>query len=270
MTIQCPPGVRTAAPSPCPTSRKCNVRPRPPSGEQSGTRASRCSQAATVPLQARRRAASPTVLRSPMTHSATASTPIHGTTARTDDELELEVAGRHRGAGDGAPLQDVQAQPRPGRQCLGRRGPYPVEDQAGQDTRDRDRRHGNGREVEDQPGQRDRAEKRGRDRSRRERGAEGGGGGASQEAGAERSIRPSAEVRRSPERGRREPAAEVERRPRIDQQDQEAGGREQRVGLYVTLRRPAAGQHRRERRRPRRRRRPAEEGDVRRADGGGE
>ena len=33
MTIQRPPGVRSTAPSPCPTSRKCNARPRPPSGE---------------------------------------------------------------------------------------------------------------------------------------------------------------------------------------------------------------------------------------------
>ena len=140
--------------------------------------------------------------------------------------------------------------------------PDRVEQQARQHPGHRHRRDRDGEEVEPDADRGHRAQTPGRERRRGQCGSYGRRSGSAPEVGRERAVAPPGESRGTPERGGGKPSAEIQDRPRIQQQDAETGGGEQRVGLDLPLDDAAAGGEQGERRRPGGRCGPTEKRDV--------
>ena len=179
------------------------------------------------------------------------------------------MPARDRRADLGDELEQVKHQAGARRERPGERGHHRLEQQAQQHAGHRHGGNGNGGEVEQHAHRRDRPERPRGDRSGGERSAHRRAERAPADAPSERAVGPAAEARGPPERRGREPAAQIERRPRIDQEHDKTRRREQLLGPHLALAHSAAGEHQGQRRRPRGRGGPAEEPHVGGAHGGG-
>ena len=184
--------------------------------------------------------------------------------------LDREVPERDRRAEGGETIEEREQGASPRRQRLSARAPQRREEDARDHRGDGERSQGDADEVEQEPRQRDAADRTGGQWC----GGESRPGGTAQ--GTDRHPRPDPAVAPAyrhggtGERADREPRPEVRDRPGIEEEDEERRGGQERIPPHHALAQAGDAHQERERGRARRGRGPAQPGDVGHPDEGGE
>ena len=215
--------------------------------------------------QLQRRSASAALFLAPMLQRLTKRAAIHGAADRISAGTTEWPPGTEEPAAASTSSR-CKASPAAAGECGAYIGPHRVDQQTGEHAGYGDGCQRNSQKVEDDADQCDRAQSCCRNRRGGQRSSDGRAQRPPPYRGAKCPVGPFAEGRGTPQCGCREPRAQIDHCPWIDNKDTEAGCRKKGVGLDSSLTYPAQRQKHRECGRPRGRSRPAQERHV--ADAG--